>query len=97
MQLFLQTYGENRNSGFILDTYGKLCVLTKTTSDISHNSFPMDVSLAESLVVQFWEERAAQPMTKVVVATESDSDEPPVHAGVATESDSDEPPVHAIL
>ena len=77
MAVFLQTYGENRNSGFDLDTYGDLCVLTKTTHNVSHYSFSMNCSGAESCVVQLWGEFEV-PGPNVIKVKDNDSDPIPV-------------------
>ena len=75
MQLFLQTYGENRNSGFILDTYGKLCVLTKTTDNVSHNSLNMNCSDVDGCVVQLWG-KVEVPGATLIEMSDHDSDAP---------------------
>ena len=75
MQLFLQTYGENRNSGFILDTYGKLCVLTKTTDNVSHNSLNMNCSDVDGCVVQLWG-KGEVPGATLMKVSDHDSDAP---------------------
>ena len=75
MQLFLQTYGENRNSGFILDTYGKLCVLTKTTDNVSHNSLNMNCSDVDGCVVQLWG-KVEVPGATLIKVSDHDSDAP---------------------
>ena len=75
MQLFLQTFSENRNPGFILDTYGKLCVLTKTTDNVSHNSLNMNCSDVDGCVVQLWG-KVEVPGATLIKVSDHDSDAP---------------------
>lgn len=77
MAVFLESYGDKRNSGYHLNTNGDLCVLTKTTNDVSQNSYSLKNCHAESLVVQLWGETAA-PGAIVIAKTHDNSDEHPV-------------------
>ena len=77
MAVFLESYGDKRNSGYHLNTNGDLCVLTKTTNDVSQNSYSLKNCHAESLVVQLWGETAA-PGAIVITKTDDNSDEHPV-------------------
>ena len=77
MAVFLESYGDKRNSGYHLNTNGDLCVLTKTTNDVSQNSYSLKNCHAESLVVQLWGETAA-PGAIVIAKTDDNSDEHPV-------------------
>ena len=77
MAVFLESYGDKRNSGYHLNTNGDLCVLTKTTNDVSQNSYSLKNCHAESLVVKLWGETAA-PGAIVIAKTDDNSDEHPV-------------------
>lgn len=77
MAVFLESYGEKRNSCYHLNTNGDLCVLTKTTNDVFQNSYSLKSSHAESLVVQLWEDIEA-PGATAIAETHDNSDEHPV-------------------
>ena len=83
MAVFLESYGDKRNSGYHLNTNGDLCVLTKTTNDVSQNSYSLKNCHAESLVVQLWGETAA-PGAIVIAKTDDNSDEHPVFPNNST-------------
>ena len=75
MAVFLESYGDKRNSGYHLNTNGDLCVLTKTTDNVSHNSLNMNCSDVDGCVVQLWG-KGKVPGATLIKVSDHDSDAP---------------------